>query len=331
MLHEPHIIKTDRQGQSLIGILSNSASTTNREMMSRIRDIVDGNPHMFHYEFEDVGTISEGLKMMAEAGVSLLVINGGDGTIQATMSCIINNKPFATPPAIAVLPGGKTNMIARDLGAHQGPDKMLKKLINLVRSGKIEKRIVQRSLIGLDMHDGMPVRYGMFFGAAAIVKGILWSRDHVHKNGIPTRLGHAVAISRIVFGAAFSNKKSPLTSAAAKITLDDDECFDGTFNLIIVTTLSRLLVGLKPFGRDGKGALQLSVIRSGPAIMRRSLLAFLTGRYTKAKIDGLYTRTANKMTIACPDAITLDGELYTPKPDVPIDLLGDHSLRFVHF
>ncbi len=331
MLHEPHIIRTDHQAQALIGILSNCSSTTNREMMSRIRILVDDNPHMFHYEFEDIAAIPDGLKMMAEAGVSLLVINGGDGTIQATITNIINNRPFGTPPAIAILPGGKTNMIARDLGAHHGPDRMLKKLVHLVRSGQVDKKIVPRNLIGLDMHDGSPVRYGMFFGTAAIVRGILWSRDHVHKNGIPTRLGHAVAICRMVLGAAISNKTSPLTSASGTISLDEEPLIKGTFNLILVTTLSRLLVGLKPFGRDGKGPLQLSIIKSGPATMRRSLCAFLTGRYTKARIDGLYARTAHKMTISCPDPVTLDGELYTPQPDTPIDLLGDHSLRFVHF
>src|SRR5688500_20064039 len=52
----------------------------------------------------------------------VLVINGGDGTVQATLTEMFNGKPFGdVPPPVAVLPNGKTNLIAQDLGADGDP------------------------------------------------------------------------------------------------------------------------------------------------------------------------------------------------------------------
>ncbi|GEQ98434.1 hypothetical protein JCM17844_20710 [Iodidimonas gelatinilytica] len=189
MLHAPLKAAQNSSSQALIGVLSNCASTTNRVHLSQVRALVSANPHVFHFEFENIDDIAEGLAMMADAGVALLIINGGDGTIQATLSRIINDKPFTVVPPLAILPGGKTNMIADDLRAKGKPDKVLSRLIRLVRTGKLARHLTRRHLIGLEMSDGHPTRYGMFFGGAAIVNGILWSRNHIHTGNLPTVWG----------------------------------------------------------------------------------------------------------------------------------------------
>ncbi|GER00375.1 diacylglycerol kinase [Iodidimonas gelatinilytica] len=329
MLHAPLKAAQNSSSQALIGVLSNCASTTNRVHLSQVRALVSANPHVFHFEFENIDDIAEGLAMMADAGVALLIINGGDGTIQATLSRIINDKPFTVVPPLAILPGGKTNMIADDLRAKGKPDKVLSRLIRLVRTGKLARHLTRRHLIGLEMSDGHPTRYGMFFGGAAIVNGILWSRNHIHTGNLPTRLGHAVAIVKLVLETAFSAKPSPMRSSHTKITLGDDQSHEGEFNVILATTLSRLLMRLRPFGRKGDGPLQISLIQSRPGVMCRALFALLTGRFDKGTVKGLHTARVDDITIHGPDPVTLDGEIYYPNDGRPIILQGNKALNFV--
>ena len=64
----------------------------------------------------------------------VLVINGGDGTVQAALTEIYNGGHFGdAPPPVAVLPSGKTNLIALDLGARGDPIEALERLIELAQ------------------------------------------------------------------------------------------------------------------------------------------------------------------------------------------------------
>ncbi|GAK32985.1 putative lipid kinase [alpha proteobacterium Q-1] len=318
-----------RPSQALIGIISNCVSSTNREQLDRVRTVIGKSPHLFHYEFDDINALPEGLQLMADAGVALLIINGGDGTIQATLTHIINDRPFTIIPPIAILPGGKTNLIADDLKCKGSPASVLKRVIKTVRRGKLKKHLVERNLIALDLADGKPPRYGMFFGGAAVIKGILWSRTHIHQSKVPTRFGHALAIIRLILKAAFSNEASPLRSGQTTITMGDEQRYDGEFYLILVTTLSRLMLGLRPFGRDGNGGLKTAIIDSRPKVMRQALLALLTRRFHQGKVAGVYTARTDHMLIDGDDPVTLDGEIYTPTPGKPIHLDCEKSLNFL--
>ena len=71
-----------------------------------------------------------------------------------------------TPPPVAVLPNGKTNLIAHDLGADGDPIEALERVLELVRTDMVP-HIVSRELIALSggSRGGRPV-LGMFLGGA---------------------------------------------------------------------------------------------------------------------------------------------------------------------
>ena len=61
-------------------------------------------------------------KTIARVKPKVLVINGGDGTVQAALTELYHGGHFGdNPPPVAVLPNGKTNLIAHDLGADGDP------------------------------------------------------------------------------------------------------------------------------------------------------------------------------------------------------------------
>ena len=95
----------------------------------------------------------------------VLAINGGDGTVQAVLTEIHNGAHFGDePPPVAVLPSGKTNLIALDLGARGDPIEALERLIEVAQAD-LAPYTVARELIALRHSDNgdWPV-IGMFLG-----------------------------------------------------------------------------------------------------------------------------------------------------------------------
>src|SRR4028119_791492 len=104
-----------------VALLSNPRSTGNRSLLPRVRAFCAEHQDIFHYEVEHADQIGQALRTIAQVRPKVLVINGGDGTVQAALTELYNGGHFGeTPPPVAVLPSGKTNLIALDLGARGG-------------------------------------------------------------------------------------------------------------------------------------------------------------------------------------------------------------------
>src|SRR5438105_4166415 len=156
-----------RTSRPRIALLSNPKSTRNVAQLSRIREYCSDHPDVFHYEVEHAHQIGEAMKIIARVRPKVLAINGGDGTVQAALTEIYNGGYFeGEPPPVAVLPSGKTNLIALDLGARGDPIAALKQLIELVQ-GDLTPHIVARELIALRKDSDRPV-IGMFLGGAGL-------------------------------------------------------------------------------------------------------------------------------------------------------------------
>src|SRR3954467_7492445 len=82
-----------------IALLSNPKSTGNLAQLPRIREYCADHPDVFHYEVEQASQIGEAMKVIARVRPKVLAINGGDGTVQATLTEIYNGGHFGdTPP-----------------------------------------------------------------------------------------------------------------------------------------------------------------------------------------------------------------------------------------
>ena len=90
----------------LVALLSNPKSTGNRQLLPRVRSYCAGNQDIFHYEVECVEQIGRAMQMIAHVKPAVLVINGGDGTVQTALTELYQGHYFegASPPPVAVLP-----------------------------------------------------------------------------------------------------------------------------------------------------------------------------------------------------------------------------------
>ncbi|MEX1147854.1 MAG: diacylglycerol kinase family protein [Sphingomonadales bacterium] len=315
---------------NLVAVLTNLKSTRNLSVVNRVRAVIDAHNGVFHYEIDDVADIPEVLRRFAEYGADILVINGGDGTIQATFSSLINDRPFERVPPVAILPAGKTNMIAEDLGARKPrPHLYLERILTLAARGGILEHTEERHLLKVEGIPGQAPLHGMFLGTAGIVEGITACRRKIYPLGLPNFLSHSLAVAVIAFGAVTGRFGRAGTAPAIKVRLDDKGAVVGHYFLIIVTTLNRLILGFKPFGREGHGPVHFLSVESRPWTVIRSLWLAITGRIHKTFLTGLTARNAKAVRIRARGAVTVDGEMYSMPEDHDLVVSSDDHLRFL--
>lgn len=313
-----------------IALLSNPLSHTNGQALPEVRAIAASCPDVLHEEIAAIEDIPALLAGCAAREPDILAVNGGDGTVQAVMSALINDPPFARPIALAVLPGGKTNMLAADLGVKSDPARGLRRLIGLAGQG-VGGRIEERPVLGLRRTPGAPIVYGTFFGAGSVVRAIEHCRAHIFPLGLPNALSHAASLILLIGGALRANPGpgSPFRPDTITIQLGDEAAFSGHFFAVFATTLDNLVLNMRPFEAEGGGSVHLTAIRHKRATILKTAAAALTRR-PRHRIEGTVSRNVDRAVLRLDCPVTLDGEMFYPTLGQPVELLGDKTLAMVN-
>jgi len=317
-----------------IALLSNPKSTGNLAQLPRIRAYCADHPDIFHYEVEHAHQVGEALKTIARVRPKVLVINGGDGTVQAALTEIYNGGHFADcpPPPVAVLPSGKTNLIALDLGASGDPIAALERLIAIAQ-GDIAPYVVERELIALRGGENAdrPV-IGMFLGGAGLADTMLYCRNKIYPLGLPNGLAHvltALALLAKLFLRVKASFLPPDPRPLDVSLLETGSMISGRFSLLAVTTLEKLLLSGE-LGGKRQGVLKLLAVEEQPMSLIRGFAASLAGRLGRSKVRGVHFEEADEITIEGESSnVILDGETFLAERGRPINLRPALPLSFV--
>jgi len=323
-----------RKPRPRIALLSNPKSTGNIAQLPRIREYCDAHPDVFHYEVEHASQIGEAMKSIALVRPKVLAINGGDGTVQAALTELYNGGHFGeNPPPVAVLPSGKTNLIALDLGARGDPVETLEQLIALARSDDLAPYTVARELIALRRgdNDDRPV-IGMFLGGAGLAETMLYCREKIYPLGLPNSVAHAITAIAAMAKQLFRIRASflPPDSKPLDVSLSEQGGkLSGRFSLLAITTLEKLLLSTN-FGAHRQGTLKLLAIEERPRSVIHALYAKVVGQISRSNLYGVHFKIADEITIEGESSeLILDGETITAEPGRPIRLRTAQPLSFV--
>jgi hypothetical protein len=317
-----------------VALLSNPHSTGNRSLLPQVREYCAAHPDIFHYEVEDVDQIEKAIRTMAMVGPRVVVINGGDGTVQAALTEIYSGDHFGgSPPPVAVLPNGKTNLIALDLGAEGDPIKALQRVVELVESGRLEDHVIERQLIALDSGGEERPVLGMFLGGAYLADVMLYCRNRIYPLGLPNGVSHFLAailgLFAIIFGIGGGRlppKPEPMT-----VSLIRQGEFKGKFSLLIVTTLEKLLLSIRTSDGGGtNGHMKLLATDSNVGAMFRMLGATWRGTLGQKPLNGVHFQQGDEIRIEGERSnVILDGEIFQAKNGMPIILTSTQPVPFL--
>lgn len=320
-----------------IALLSNPQSTGNRLLLPRVRRFCADHNDVFHYEVDEVGQVDQALQSIAQVRPRILVVNGGDGTVQATLTAMHNGGHFDVPPPVAVLPNGKTNLIALDLGSVGDPIAALSRILHIAREG-LEDHLVSREMIALSSGaPGLaPVKptVGMFLGGAGLADTILYCRHSIYPMGLPNGLSHVLAALAVVIGLMLrmSGRFLPPRPRRIAVTLRRDGFVSGKFSLLIVTTLEKLLLSVKTGTGDGVsgGKMRLLAVDSSVGALFRLLFAGSRGRLGQRQLTGVHLGSSDEVEIEGErSSVILDGELFTAAAGETIRLRTTAPMSFV--
>lgn len=316
-----------------VALLSNPRSTGNLSMLPRMRSYCAAHSDIFHYEVESVDQIGEALRTIARVDPRVLVVNGGDGTVQAALTELYLGGHFdGSPPPVAVLPNGKTNLIAFDLGSVGDPIEALGRVLEIAR-GDIDEHVVVRELIALsDGADGSRPVLGMFLGGAGLADTILYCRNKIYPLGLPNGISHVLTAFAVLLTLMLDIRTTFLPPAARplKVSMMRQGQFQGRFSLLVVTTLHKLLLGTSSAGASARGPLQMMVVEQRPLPLLRALLAGVFGRVGRNTMDGVHFERGDEVRIEGDrSSVILDGEIFEADAGKPIILKTTPPVPFL--
>lgn len=299
------------------------------KMLQGFRQVVGGYQGIAYRELSNIDDMEHILRDFAAQGIRLLILSGGDGTLQLGVTALMNHDIFDEPPVISILPGGRTNMVAEALGMFGSPSECLREVVDGAVSGEL--KTVDLPFIRLQVRpDATPV-YGAFFGAATIVRGMEFTREVIYPLGLPNFLSHAIAIVYLVANAAwpFKGPKAPMRAEPLYVNFGDSTPEAKSYMIVLVTTLNRLILGLSAASAVGEGALRYTSIEYTFSAAARAAWTFLFGRPSTKLVRGLVRRRMYGVEIRTSSPVTLDGEFFVPDPAHPVKLEATPPFTFV--
>ena len=292
----------------LVGVIRNPRSHRNRGHMPELHD----KPNVFTASPPTRTELARVLAGFAQRGVDLIAVDGGDGTVRDVLTC--GAQVFGNAwPKLIVLPKGKTNALAFDLGLP--PAWTLADALEAASAGKV----VERCPVVIGQADGSLGKVMGFVFGAGIFTTATQAGQTAHRFGAFDSFAVGVTAVAGIFQALFGIGKGPWRKttemriglgpqgeAAAHSGHGDERARYA----MAFSTLERFPAGLNPFGRIKTGLRFVLV----DAPLRRviALIPFMLAGWDRPRFAklGVHRGVVSEALIDLGDSFILDGEAF---------------------
>lgn len=306
-LSAPPKQRADAQARPLVGLIHNPRSHRNKDGAQPLESIA----HVTAAEPRSKEELEEALADFAARQVSILAISGGDGTVRDVLT---RAAPlFATQlPRIVILPKGKTNALAVDIGL---PKRWtLNEALRAARRGRIVRR---RPLLVEPTCGTQRPAYGFLFGAgafnAAIEAGQMAHRFGAFQSfAVGMTAGFGVLKTLLGIGDGPWRRRTPM-----RIFGGDGHALAGTQDARFITAFTALQnfpLGFRPFaGVQEQGPIRYYTIDEPRRRAIAMLPATALGWHGPAlERNGMHRGAGHDFRIELEGAFILDGERFPP-------------------
>jgi len=174
--------------------------------------------------------------------VKLVIIYGGDGTIQQILTDIFRSTDGQwSGPAFAMVGGGTMNLTARWCGWRDSPDENFRRVVH----DALTDNLATREVPLLRIEQGDRVEYGFLFAAGSPIR-VLNEYEHGRKG----KLSALVFFARTTVNAFRPNAgliESSLEQMRAEIVLDGEVLPYREFAMTACSITGTLQIGMEPF------------------------------------------------------------------------------------
>lgn len=277
----------------------------------------------------------DALRELADREVDTVVVSGGDGTVRDVLSAIPSAYAGMPEPAIAVLPAGRTDLIAGDIGAQAREDE-LARLLAATRDRTLRTHL--RPVFRIDdvIAPNGEVRTvrGMLFGALAFEVATRIGQGEIHATGASHGKAVTMTVLKTLENLFLRGDPDALRRGRpVGMRVDgrpDTQGPDAMRSLLLVSGLrGDIVLDRSPFWGPALphevrylevSAPTSGIVRAFGALMARR--PWLAG-------DAWRSGAASSIELAMDRPFVVDGEIFEPQAGRPVRLVSDGPTRFV--
>ncbi len=226
--------------------MNNPASRRNRRrpgIARRLRERLAGDGEVIDAATPD--ELARAVERFRAAGIDLLGVNGGDGSVHYVLTAFARAYRDAPLPKLLLLRGGAMNTIARGNGVRGGPEGILREVLIRRRQG-LPLRTRERDLLRVAADGGEPL-YGFIFGTGVVVSFL----EAYYGTGLPCAATAAALVVRAAGSALLRGEfaRSLLRREPLRVLSDGDEWPDGSYLALAAGSTPDIGFGFRPFAR----------------------------------------------------------------------------------
>lgn len=248
---------------------------------------------------------------LADEGVALIAVIGGDGTLGRTMTEIVRAWPQGQLPGIVPLAGGTMNTISRTLGCRGGPRVLAHAFARHLDGGRA---LVPVTRWVLDV-DG--TRNGFLFGNGLFARYI-----EAYEHGEPGP-GRAAAVLARATGSAMVG--GPFAAAltrpvSARLEVDGELLAEGEWLVASAGTIEQVGLGFRPFEGAARQPGSLHALGIGCSPFELALQLHRPFRGLPFDHRHIVERVGTELVIRAqePQLYMMDGDLTQGGPTVSV-------------
>jgi len=310
---------------SRIALVRNRRST--RNMRSAPLRPEAGADEVLMIDADTLDELWQGLHAAREKGVSLVLVDGGDGTVREVLSRLpeIWGAPL---PGVGILPRGNTNLIARTVGGLTRPD-AVDELLHRLRNGQ---PLTRRShpVLRIDYPGGeRPRLRGFMMGWGAYAAGTRIAHEEMKTRG-PMQIAFAIlsVLRRATLG---SDGRAIRRGVPAAIGFDAPPGAGRARLVGLATTIGGPLIGgLNPFWGEGPGRIRWLDIPAPARWLLVAVPALARGRPRDwMTASGYASGRAERISLGLDTPFVLDGDLFPAGESGPLAVSVEERIEFV--
>ena len=202
-------------------------------------------------------------------------------------------------------------MTAGDVGVGRHSGRSLQRLLRWARRRDRGAIIERRPVLQVRAKPDAPAQYGLFFGTTGLVQGTRFFHERIHRLGVRGGLGPGLTIARLLLEVARGHGHH-LTPEDIRVQLDEQPAERDDWLVILVSTLERLTLGLRPFWGEELSPLHFMALRARPRYLLRVLPWLLRGHAHRRLTapNGYVSHNVREVRLTLDTAFALDGQIF---------------------